>query len=67
MIVAVDATLYIPTVAPGSTMNNLGQTFSALERYHDALVIQEKTLEFFRRTLPENHPDIGAVQFWLVI
>jgi len=41
-------------------MNNLGLTYFALERHQDALEMQEKTLEFQRRCLPENHPDIGA-------
>ena len=40
-------------------MNNLANTYSDLGRHQDALVMQEKTLEFQRRVLPENHPDIG--------
>jgi hypothetical protein len=40
-------------------MGNLAITYRALGRHHDALVLQEKTLEFRRRVLPENHPDIG--------
>jgi hypothetical protein len=44
-------------------MNNLAATYSALGRHHDALVIQDKTLEFLRRVLPENHPDLGAMSF----
>ena len=46
--------------AVGTAMGNLAQTYSALGRHQDALVMKEKTLEFFRRVLPENHPDIGA-------
>ena len=30
-------------------------------RHQDALVLREKTLEFRRRVLPENHPNIGAI------
>ena len=41
-------------------MSNLANTYSALGRHQDALVMGEKTLEFMRRVLPENHPDIGA-------
>ena len=41
-------------------MANVAATYSDLGRYQDALVMQEKTLEFQRRVLPENHPDIGA-------
>ena len=41
-------------------MNNLANTYRALGQYQDAVVLQEKTLEFRRRVLPENHPDIGV-------
>jgi hypothetical protein len=44
-------------------MNNLADTYSDLGRHQDALVMGEKTLEFRRRVLPENHPDIGATWF----
>ena len=39
-------------------MRNLASTYSALGRHQDALVMKEKTLEFLRRVLPENHSDI---------
>ena len=42
-------------------MNNLADTYSALGRHEDALDLQEKTLEFRRRVLPQNHPDIGVI------
>ncbi len=42
-------------------MNNLADTYSALGRHEDALDLQEKTLEFRRRVLPQNHPDIGVM------
>ncbi len=42
-------------------MNNLADTYSALGRHQDALELQEKTLEFRRRVLPQNHPDIGVM------
>ncbi len=41
-------------------MSNLADTYSALGRHQDALAMEEKTVEFRRRVLPENHPDIGA-------
>ena len=44
---------------PGEAMHNLDITYSALGRHQDALAMGEKTLEFRRRVLPENHPDIG--------
>ncbi len=48
---------------PGKAMSNLAVTYFKLGRLQDALVMQEKTLEFRRRVLPENHPDIGATIF----
>ena len=41
-------------------MGNLSTTYSALGRHQDDLVMKEKTLEFRRRVLSENHPDIGV-------
>ena len=46
--------------ALGDAMNNLADTYLALGRHQDALVMQQKTFDFQRRVLPENHPDIGA-------
>jgi hypothetical protein len=43
-------------------MSNLANTFSKLGRHEDALAMQEKTLDFQRLVLPENHPDIGAFE-----
>ena len=40
-------------------MGNLASVYISLERYADALVMQERVLEFRRRVLPENHPEIG--------
>jgi hypothetical protein len=40
-------------------MNNLALAHSDLGRYMDAMVLFEKVLEFRRRVLPEDHPDIG--------
>jgi hypothetical protein len=45
---------------PGTSMGNLGLSYSERGRRQDALVLQEKTLEFQRRVLLENHPDIGV-------
>jgi len=42
-------------------MTSLANTYSALGRHEDALVLQERALEFRRRVLPENHPDIGEL------
>ena len=40
-------------------MNNLAISYTDLGRHQEAVEMEEKTLEFRRRVLPENHPDIG--------
>jgi hypothetical protein len=40
-------------------MGNLAISYSILGRHQDAILMKEKTLEFQRRVLPENHPDIS--------
>jgi hypothetical protein len=40
-------------------MGNLAATYRDLGRHADALAIGVQLLEFFRRVLPANHPDIG--------
>ncbi len=40
-------------------MGNLASTHSALGRHADALAMMKRVLEFQRRVLPGNHPDIG--------
>ncbi len=47
--------------ALGNAMCNLATMYGTVGRHQDALVLQEKTLEFRRRVLPENHPDIGVM------
>jgi tetratricopeptide (TPR) repeat protein len=41
-------------------MSNLAATYSALGRHEDALAMGESALEFYRRVLPPNHPDIAT-------
>ena len=60
MIVAVDLTCKLTHSVVGDAKSNLAATYSALGRHQDAVVLQEKTLEFQRRVLPENHPEIGV-------
>ena len=60
MIVFVGLTCDLTRSVLGQAMINLASTYYALGRNRDALVLQEKTLEFQRRVLPENHPDIGV-------
>ena len=45
-------------------MSNLAVTYSALGRHDDALAMKERVLEFNRRVLPEDHPDIGEGRVW---
>ena len=45
-------------------MNNLAGTYSALGRHSEALAMQESVLEFRRRVLPAEHPDIGEGRVW---
>ena len=63
MIVLVDLTSDLSRFFLGKAMGNLAATYSTLGRHQDALVLQEKTLEFERRVLPENHPDLGISCF----
>ena len=48
-------------------MANLASTYSDLGRHDDALAMEERVLEFRRRVLPENHPDIGEGEVWYCI
>ena len=67
MFVFVDLMCDLTRSVLGTAMGNLALAYSALGRHQDAVVLQEKTLEFFRRVLPENHPSIGAMWLWLLI
>ena len=48
----------------GLAMGNLASTYSDLGRHEDALAMKERVLEFRRRVLPEDHPDIGEGHVW---
>jgi hypothetical protein len=48
-------------------MGNLAALYSELGRHQDAVVLQEKSLEFRRCVLPENHPSIGVMWLWFLI
>ena len=43
----------------GETMSNLASAYAALGRNEDALALDERVLQFMRRALPENHPNLG--------
>ena len=40
-------------------MSNLGLSYGDLGRHSEALAMRESVLEFRRRVLPADHPDIG--------
>ena len=40
-------------------MGDLSSTYKVLGRHADALAMKEQVLEFRRRVLPANHPEIG--------
>ncbi len=44
----------------GAAIGNLANTYYALGRHQHALALAVQALEFLRRVLPENHPDIGV-------
>ena len=67
MIVFVDLTFDLTRSDLGAATNNLASTYSALGRHQDALVLEEKTVEFWRRVLPQNHPDTGVTRLCLLI
>ncbi len=48
-------------------MGNLGMSYSHLGRHSEALAMQESVLEFRRRVLPADHPDIGEGRVWGVL
>jgi hypothetical protein len=60
MILFVDLMCNLSRSLLGDAMGNLASAYSALGRHQDAVVLGEKTLEFQRRVLPENHPGIGV-------
>ncbi len=45
-------------------MSNLAATYKELGRHADAVALWEQVLEFLRRVLPANHPDIGEGCAW---
>ncbi len=47
-----------------SAMGDLAATYSDLGRHSDALAMKESVLEFRRRVLPADHPDIGEGRVW---
>jgi hypothetical protein len=42
----------------------MASVYFKLGKHADALVMQERLLEFYHRVLPENHPDIGEGHLW---
>ncbi len=48
-------------------MNELGLSYCNLGRHSEALAMRESVLEFRRRVLPSDHPDIGEGRVWGVL
>ena len=48
-------------------MGNLANAYTELGCFKEALELEEKTLEFFRRVLPRNHSQLGLSYFNLSI
>ncbi len=48
-------------------MNELGMSYGDLGRHSEALAMRESVLEFRRRVLPADHPDIGEGREWGVL
>jgi CHAD domain-containing protein len=48
-------------------MNNLANTMKHLGRFQDVLVLREMTLQHYRISLPESHPDIGLFELQLFL
>jgi len=44
-------------------MSDIGNVYRSLGLHQDAKAFLEQTLEFRRRSLPENHADIGVALF----
>ncbi len=61
MIALVDLSCDLTRSVSGTTMNSVATMYGELGRHQDALVLFEKTLEFRRRVLPENHPEISEM------
>ena len=51
----------------GYAMSNLAVTYRDIGRHADALAMEARVLEFRRRVLPENHPEIGEGDVWYCI
>jgi hypothetical protein len=45
-------------------MGNVASAYLALGRHAESLALQERVLEFNRRVLPENHPQLGEGDVW---
>jgi len=48
-------------------MGILASVYNDLGRHREALALKQKTLEFRRRVLPENDPQIGAAMSCLLM
>ena len=62
LVLVAMAAVYVYIITCGiadTAMGNLALSYNDLGNHADALVLLEKVLEFRRRVLPRDHPDIG--------
>ena len=48
----------------GLVMGNLANTYAGIGRHADALVLEEQVLEFRRRVVLQDHPEIGETDLF---
>ena len=66
LVLVAKAAVYVYIITCGiadTAMGNLALSFNDLGNHADALVLLERVLEFRRRVLPKDHPDIGDAKY----
>ena len=61
MIMFVDFTRGVTRFALVAAMGNLALYYNSIGRHKDALVLEEKVLEFYRRAMPSDDPCLGSM------
>ena len=54
-----DLFLRFDYLAAGRAISNLASSYEQLGRYQDSFALREEALEIFRRSLPDDDPEIG--------
>ena len=55
------STYFVRFLITGTVMGNIASTYSCLGMHCAALELKQRVLELFRKTLPEDHPEIGRL------